>query len=638
MSMTEATVLVHMNKSFNPFRSVHNALSTSSAARPVLPAPSAPEQRQEHDDSHNDSWHTNPPYITIQPQTSKNRSPPTSPTNNNKSPVALSWFSGWTSIPKSKSPKSTKHIVPASAAATEDGHIAENSTNISHPAVNLSQLPLSSHLGPAISMTMNRGSTISPRQDGNSNYEVPKITLSSSPQNNGLGTSFAAVTGGCMAIPPTNGSRFPAARNTILQIQSSNNDGNDSTQIEIYDLPTYPDLDATHSYPIEPPPPRKRNEALVVQDDSSSPSAIVVGEKPTPVVASASTRREPSLQPSTITTTPDPMVENEDSTYPGFSLLQMATAQYCQGRYSQALDTTTECLAFQKSYFSHEGGSGGGGGNATPVSSKGMTKSMIEAGTVEKVLSTINSSTATPFDSRSSFAAQIGSSVLGVVRSLKSEVPSIKDQQASRQQHPMLSNTVSAMISQYPTKPCVVKTLLLRGHVLVACGLHEYDDDRSLIAQAIKSVEMAVAIQRKLAIDRELAASLIFLGVLKSRTGLFCEADTAYKEAICILREVRRISKSIQPKTSEMECSKEIAPCKKLDDEIAHTLYLHGKSLHCQRMYTQAFHYYNRAFKLCKRSGSSRNSASVKNIVRCMKKSCALEKLVSAYWDDATVI
>ncbi len=613
--MIEPTVLVHMNKSFNPFRSVHNAQSPASA--PARPA--APEQRQEQDDSQKDSWHTNPPYISIRPHTSNDFNPESSLTD--KPPVTYSWFSGWTSS-KSKSPKSMKRSVPASVATAEDGHVTENSTSILHSAVTLSKLPLSSQLAPSI-LTMNRGTTISPRQEAN----APKISLSS-PQD-GFGT-LAAVTGGCIAIPP-NGSRFPSSHNTIsLQIQKSN-DGNE-TQIEIKP-PPYPDLGHLHSHTTVSPP--RTGNKLPVEDLPSSSSVIAISEKSIPVASTP--RRESSLRHSKITVTPDPMADKEEITFPGFALLQMATAQYCQGRYSQALDTTTKCLAYQKSYFSHEGSIGGGGN--TPVSSKRMTNATIEpvsTSTVWKILGTVNGSNAvTPFDSRSSFAAQIGSSVLGVVRGLKSELPS-REQQAARQ-HPMLSNTVSAMISQYPTKPCVVKTLLLRGHVLVACGLHESHDNR-LIGQATKNVEMAVAIQRKLAMDRELATSLIFLGVLKSRMGLFDEANTAYNEATSILREVRLIAKTNRPETPEGACSKEINPCTTLDDEITHSLYLHGKSLHCQRMYVQAFHNYNRAFKLCKRSRSSQKSANVKNIVRCMKKSCAMEKLVSAYWDDATVI
>lgn len=492
-------------------------------------------------------------------------------------------------------------------------------------------------------MTMNRGGTISPRHEVNASHNI--IMAQSSSMQNGIGS----LAEGCMIIPP-NGSRFPTATataqitSTTLRIETSI-DGND-TQIEVFDnLPPYPDFGDPQSHTIIAPPPRTSETPLIENFPSSSPSAIVVGEKSSTSVATATpTRRETSQRQPKIIITPDSLIDKEESTFPGFTLLQMATAQYCQGKYSQALDTTTECLAFQKSYFSHEGSGGGvGGGNAAPVSSKGMTSSTTEsisASAVGRVLGTINGSNSlTPFDSRSSFAAQIGSSVLGVVRSLKTEIPSSKEQQATRHQHPMLSNTVSAMISQYPTKPCVVKTLLLRGHVLVACGLH--DDDRSLMVQATKNVEMAVAIQRKLAIDRELAASLIFLGVLKSRMGHFCDSDNAFKEAVCILREIRRIAKSTHPsETPESERTEEESNRRtKVDDEIiAHAFYLHGKSLHCQRMYIQAFHYYNRAFQLCKRSGSSRNnSASVKNIVRCMKKSCALEKLVSAYWEDGVV-
>lgn len=405
-------------------------------------------------------------------------------------------------------------------------------------------------------------------------------------------------------IPP-HGSSFSSIQQTNLQVQTSN-DGND-TQIEIFNLHPHPDLDAPHSHTTVPPPRTSKAH----DEDFPAFGSGIVSEVSTSVASSG---------------------RAEEMTYPGFTLLQTATAQYCLRRYSQALDTTTDCLALQKTFFSHEGS----GGRSTTASVKGSTNS-----TEESIPATVQNgfNALTPFDSRSSFAAQIGSSVLGVVRSLKTDNPN-KEQLAAKHQHPMLSNTISAMISQYPSKPCVAKTLLLRGHILAACarGPHEYDDDRSLIVQATKNVEMAVAIQRKLPIGNDLAVSLILLGTLKTRLGLHHEAESVYKEAESILRVLRSSAKRYQLDSSKDGCSEKSISLIKVTHEIGHTLYLHGKSFHCRRMYAQAFHFYNRALCLLKRSDSSLNNAGMKNIVRCMKKHCALEKLVSAYWDDAGVI
>ncbi len=238
----------------------------------------------------------------------------------------------------------------------------------------------------------------------------------------------------------------------------------------------------------------------------------------------------------------------------------------------------------------------------------------------------------TPIDLRSSFVTHVGSSVLGAVLSLKLESPK------EHRPHPMLSNSIAIMISQYPAHHCVVKTLLLRGHILAACVLDGYDNDPSLIVQAVRNVEMAVAIQRKLVIDEELATPLVFLGTMKTRLGRFDEADIAYREAVGILSNIRSNAKKCQLEALRSEDAELFFDCairrKMALYGIAHAFYLRGKAYHCQQKFIQAFHYYNKALILMKKTGPSRDGFGVKNVARCMKNSYALEKLVSGYWDD----
>eukprot|EP00970_Alexandrium_tamarense_P007205 scaffold1271_cov135-Alexandrium_tamarense.AAC.1 len=74
---------------------------------------------------------------------------------------------------------------------------------------------------------------------------------------------------------------------------------------------------------------------------------------------------------TTIPTTPPPVIE-EEHTFPGFALFTMAQVYYKLGKYSKALDTTTECLALQKKVLKMNGVGSvgvtdvGGGAHAIP--------------------------------------------------------------------------------------------------------------------------------------------------------------------------------------------------------------------------------------------------------------------------------
>ena len=399
-----------------------------------------------------------------------------------------------------------------------------------------------------------------------------------------------------MPVANPNNSRIPPLWTSSSRIEKPII-ANDN-QIDKFNLPPYPDL---------PVPKTEKN-------DSASRNDVPLLEKfplSQPAVVDGKSTSDVPYPP------PQRNIKGECTAFPGFALYQTAKAHYCQGRYSQALDTTTECLAFQKSFLNeHEGGSG------NSMVALAAANSMVDR----------NHATGAPIDLRSAFVTHVGSSVLGAVLSLKPESPK------EHLPHPMLSNSIAVMISQYPAHHCVVKTLLLRGHVLAACGLDGYDNDLSLIVQAARNVEMAVAIQRKLAIDEELATPLVFLGIMMARLGRFHEAEIAYREAVGVLSNIRLNAKNCELEAQRSDDAELVSACamrrKMASHGIAHVFYLRGKAYHCQQKFIQAFHYYNKALILTKKTGPSRDGFGVKDIARCMKNGYALEKLVSGYWDD----
>jgi tetratricopeptide (TPR) repeat protein len=300
----------------------------------------------------------------------------------------------------------------------------------------------------------------------------------------------------------------------------------------------------------------------------------------------------------------------------------MARVYYVLGKYTKALDTTTECLAFQKRVL------------------------MIQSSQSEvSALSSRNNVT---------------TSGLGTVRNLlKGGSVSFSAPAIPTVQHPIvMTNSTAKMLSHYPTHTCVAQTLLLRARVLAICGLYgEQSEDEeetihssgdvTLVHQAIQHVEMAVAMQRKISAATdvnleltqwELATPMILLGVLKAEMHNFEEADGAYEEALLILRSVQQLHDEEKcaaaqrgDKESTMKHSKLL---KRITKEMANVLYLRGRCYQCRRLYEDAFKCYNQSLGLLRSVGASKCDAATRRIMRCMKKSSALEKLLSVFWDD----
>ena len=326
-----------------------------------------------------------------------------------------------------------------------------------------------------------------------------------------------------------------------------------------------------------------------------------------------------------------------EEAYPGFALYQTARVQYCLGKYSDALDTTTECLAFQKLAL---------GGSRVSTTSPMLGPQSISTNDDN------SNNGMTALDLRSTFVTGVGRSMRGVVQSMKTSTTTTSGTSAQKQQsssrsspHPMLSNSMASMIAQYPLNPCIAQTLLFRGRVLVDCGLYglrdgddeicDGDTDFSLLLQAIRNIEIAVAILRKIDQEYDLATSLALLGTLRTLLGHFDEADRAYVEALSIFRGLRLASKydqshAIDEETTNM-CDETI---KRINDGMANVFYLQGKLFQTRRMHKEAFGCYRKSLILSKNNGAMRQDGCVKRLARCMKNKSALEKLVSAYIDD----
>ncbi|KAL7449569.1 hypothetical protein ACHAWC_001622, partial [Mediolabrus comicus] len=279
-----------------------------------------------------------------------------------------------------------------------------------------------------------------------------------------------------------------------------------------------------------------------------------------------------------------------DEAYPGFAMYQTARFQYCLGKYSEALDTTTECLAFQKV--------------ALASSSPNRTSPTLGPQTVPAAhAANTNNDNMTALDLRSTFVAGVGNSVRGLMTSTTAQ------QKQTSSPHPMLSNSMATMIAQYPMHPCIAQTLLLRGRVLADCGLYGLrdgngddddavgDTDFSLLLQAIRNVEISVAILRKLDQEYDIATSLTFLGTLRTLLGHYDEADRAYEEALSTFRGLRLAAKYDQKQAiDEKMATICVQSIQKITKEIANVLYLRGKLYHCQKMHQEAFECYHKAF------------------------------------------
>mmetsp|Transcript_40660 Transcript_40660/g.85418 ORF Transcript_40660/g.85418 Transcript_40660/m.85418 type:complete len:687 (+) Transcript_40660:318-2378(+) len=675
---------IYENMSFNPFRSSSSSSHQSPPTRPLRQQQKTTADHDSISSNDNDSWHTNSGHPSRYISSSEEATLSSSP---QRSSSAISWFAGWATSsvrrnsPKSKSP--TTRAVSSSAILIQDDDRRDN-----HSQSMPSPLPSSSSRNPPImshqqtqaaqSMAMSRGLTETPESSQNSHQRIiHKDAISPSsvphlPLQKKLSISASIDIGnGCIPSIAGNGSKVPKTllqefpqrnglavprvpslgtmdnvdtKNPSSHDEHAEMNGHDQEQLPSYPVPKDPPTSQTHS-----PSRAKNNEELLVgfpKPKTQKSSTPMTSLRTTPNTGSLFRHKQIF----------------EESTFPGFALYQMAKARYSLGMYSQALDTTTECLALQKTSLLN--GNKGGLGSAPAVGAevaiyqaetnrampKSATTNASPHGSVRKGSGDGNEHM-TPLDLRTTFVAGVGSSVLGVVNSMGSS--SSRQQQHSP--HPMLSNSIAHMVSQYPSHPCVAKTLLLRGRLLAICGLHGYgeedDDERgglvdfSLLVQSTQHVEMAIAIQRQVVFSdgEELASPLLFLGNMKSRLGHFDEADAAYNEAISILNEVRTAAKLDRLAAIEREDTEGASDCaqylKRITGELVTALYLQGKSYHCQRKHTEAFDCYNRALNLLKKTSGSRGKVRVKrSIVRCMKKRHALEKLVSGYCDDIGVI
>lgn len=540
----------------------------------------APTSQPQRLDTSDDSWHTN--YVPQQNNTTN-----TTQYNNNHNlnphpPPSYKSSTALSWLQSWATSSSTTHTT--TIQSPQHTSISSSSIIVTHSDGTKHQhstsTPPISHLPPAESITMSRGT-------GNSNEEYTKEDLEEI--DNVIQNS----------IPP------------LPLHDTTTEDGNCSVDLH-HDLPPYPQ-------------PRSAPKAHTIDSTPRVVNKPLLEDFPL-----QNSRRKASSSPSKI------IHPKEETTFPGFTLYQTAKQQYVQGQYSMALDTTTNCLSFQQLALKS-------GSHAATAAVQQATKEVDTSPTNTSIPNTINNADMTPLDLRSQFATSVGSHVLSAVQSLKT-ADSPNRIRHKQHKHPMLSNTISNLISKYPLHPCVAQTLLLRAHVLAACSI---DTDGDLLVQSIQHVEMAVAMLRGLnIIDEELARPLVYFAKLKTQLGQYSEADLAYTEAISILQTVRmKVKRShkqaLQTKEKESEI---VAECdqylQQINDEVAHAFYLHGKSHQCQQMYAQAFDCYEQALKLYSKSSATnkRNSLKVKCIVRCMKSRSALEKRVSSYWDDTNII
>ncbi|KAL7441683.1 hypothetical protein ACHAXM_008053 [Skeletonema potamos] len=423
----------------------------------------------------------------------------------------------------------------------------------------------------------------------------------------------------------------PAKSMIMLRASHSEGDMNTANNSTITsndnDLPSYPEprmnhqqqrhitiqSDETNEKLIEEFPP-KANKTLF--DESPSKQNV---NKATDAINNTAAGRKRAM----------PCEGEPEEAYPGFALYQTARAQYCLGKFNEALDATTECLAFQKLAL------------GSPTESTTSPKLGPHPITTTSNDTNINNGM-TALDLRSTFVAEVGRSMRGVVQSMKTSTTSsgasAHKQPTQSSPHPMLSNSMATMIAQYPLHPCIAQTLLLRGRVLADCAMYgddncDGDTDFSLLLQAIRNIEISVSILRKIDQEYDLATSLTLLGTLRTLLGHFDEADRAYEDALSIFIGLRLAAKYDQLHAIDEEttaiCDQSI---KRINDGAANLFYLRGKLYQSRRMHEEAFGCYRKALFLSKCNG--RRDRCVRRVVQCMKNRSALEKLVSTYIDD----
>ena len=290
-----------------------------------------------------------------------------------------------------------------------------------------------------------------------------------------------------------------------------------------------------------------------------------------------------------------------EATFPGFALHQRAIMYRALGDYSKALDITTECLAFQKRALEP---------NLCDGEPDGASIGDDEI--------------ATPLDLRSTYLAGVGSSVLDVVQSLRSS-------NAADEVH-HVPTSAETMAAEYPAHPCVVETLLLRGRMMHAC--FKCGGDASLLSEAGRTVEMALALQRKIGVFEDLAAPLVLFGNLQTELKRFEEADLAYREALLIFSDMKDCVEQ-DGTLDDLDDNDSLDFLSEVIDCAVATLHLRGESLVCGGRYVEAFICWNKALRLAK--SPKRRRTSTRRILAAMKHKRALDSIVNRYWEAAVV-
>lgn len=387
-------------------------------------------------------------------------------------------------------------------------------------------------------------------------------------------------------------------------------DGMDLHEMSLDELPPYPD------------PERPRQTKTVT---ASVPRKALLEEFPTPRTRAAFAA--PAAGPSS--------PKCDEATFPGFALFQMARAHHHLGRHSAALDKTTECLTLQRKCF-------GGCGSSSATAA---------GGAVGHEATDANGATLTALELRSSFVTGVGSSVLGM---LTGSATTGRDRhrgnghpQPSLRTNPVLSNSSTTLVSQYPSHPCVARTLLLRGHLLARCDRNEDGGDPALCFQAMQHAEMGVdAIRRRPGPtdDAALAPALLLLGDLRSRAGRHAAADEAYREALRLLRDARAGLRAGLAAGDGGDAAATAARARRLargTRDLAAAWARQGDSCRRQGQHARASRCYREASRLLARrdGGAARRDGDARrSVARRINSRRAVERQVAGHWDDPGAI
>ncbi|KAL7538687.1 hypothetical protein ACHAWF_006178 [Thalassiosira exigua] len=691
MATEDPVVLLRENMSFvNPFRGGGGGSSSSRSgadSRRSQPQQQPPPSRRPlphqrlTDDPDGDSWHTNAEgnasFLSASERFGARGGPASpTPTSRPRPPLpgpplaaATAWFASWTQ-------SST-----TSPTASHDGRQGKPNAPVQSMSMNRGGSAGDASEGidgrgggprsPAKSMTMNRGAD-TPQTEGRATNGVampsslPSLPLGDGPDEGQIAASGPLKSNGSSRSP------LPVAENSSAHNGPKgdvDNDGDDGSEgidkVHEMDLPPYPDPKAPRTTARQPTGPPDKS----LLEDFPKPAAAAAVNTNANVRSASASNVTASVRPASASNAsavaappPDrrrrlpPLApRGDETTFPGFALVQIAESRRRMGKTDEALGAVAECLAFQRASFGGggaglaSGGAAAGAGTGTGANAAGSAadKAGKKAGGQADAKSggaaaphAVPAGAMTPLDLRASFVAAAGTGVLGAVRSLQDSHRRV----VQRAGDGTASNSVAIAASHYPSVPCVARALLLRGRLLydrgMACG------EAAPFVEAARHAEMAAFILRKVGVSHEeLAAPLAVLGEARTRLGHLEEADVALGEAVAVLGDARsgaerdrRDAAGAGDAEAESDCAGRLD---RIAREYAAALFLRGKSYHRRRSHVQAFDCYNQALvvvgKLKKGNGHLRKELAVKRIVRCMKHRCALEKLVSDYWDDSTI-